>query len=78
MLLPVLAGTARLAFVALGGMLVLYCAGSLAALFGVIAGGLAVFGGLTALAVYQAHWTDSRHSGALRAPDVVDPVKNGS
>jgi Na+-driven multidrug efflux pump len=67
MLLPVLAGTARLAFVALGGMLVLYFGGSLAALFAVIAGGLAVFGGLTALAVYQARWADSRHSGAVRA-----------
>ena len=55
-LLPMLAGTARLVFVALGGLLVLRFAPSPGALFAVIAGGLALFGILTALAVYTAKW----------------------
>jgi len=56
MLLPVLAGTARLALVVAGGALVMRLGGPLAALFAVIALGLAVFGGLTSFAVYKARW----------------------
>jgi Na+-driven multidrug efflux pump len=55
-LLPVLAGTARLAFVGIGGIVVLSVAPSLAALFAIVACGLAVFGALTALAVFRARW----------------------
>jgi putative MATE family efflux protein len=56
MLLPVLAGTARLLLVVAGGALVMHLGGPLAALFGVIALGLTAFGGLTSLAVYKARW----------------------
>jgi Na+-driven multidrug efflux pump len=56
MLLPMLAGTGRLALVALGGALVVKLAGSLTALFVVVACGLIVFGGLTAIAVYHGTW----------------------
>ena len=56
MLLPVLAGTARLALVVAGGALVMRLGGPLAALFAVIALGLTAFGGLTSFAVYKARW----------------------
>ncbi len=56
MLLPVLAGTARLLLVVAGGALVMRLGGPLAALFAVIALGLSVFGGLTSYAVYKARW----------------------
>lgn len=53
---PVLAGTARLAFVVTGGTLVMQSGGPLWALFAVISLGLAVFGGLTAFAVRASSW----------------------
>lgn len=56
MLLPMLAGTARLALVAAGGIMVVKLAGPLTALFVVVACGLGVFGGLTAIAVYSGAW----------------------
>jgi putative MATE family efflux protein len=56
MLRPVLAGTARLALVVAGGAAVMHWQGPLAALFGVIALGLTVFGSLTAWVVYKARW----------------------
>jgi len=56
MLKPALAGTARLVLVVAGGALVMQLGGPLAALFAVIALGLAVLGGLTAYAVYKARW----------------------
>jgi Na+-driven multidrug efflux pump len=55
-LLPVLAGTARLVLVVTGGALVMQFGGPLWALFATIALGLAVFGGLTAYVVHQARW----------------------
>jgi hypothetical protein len=39
-----------------GGMLVMHLGGPLWALFGVIAFGLIVFGGLTSYVVYKAPW----------------------
>jgi Na+-driven multidrug efflux pump len=59
-LLPVLAGTARLAFVGIGGIVVLHVAPSLAAIFAIVASGLAIFGVLTALAVFRARWERHR------------------
>jgi len=56
MLKPVLAGTARLIVVVAGGILVMQSGGPLAALFAVIALGLAVFGGLTSYVVYKTRW----------------------
>jgi putative MATE family efflux protein len=56
MILPVLAGTARLVFVATGGALVVALAGPLAAVFAVIAGGIVLFGALIAYAVHRAPW----------------------
>jgi putative MATE family efflux protein len=56
-LMPVLAGTARLLLVVAGGVLVMQFGGPLAALFAVIAFGLTVFGGLTAYAVHKARWS---------------------
>jgi Na+-driven multidrug efflux pump len=53
---PVLAGTARLLFVVTGAALVMQFGGPLAAIFAVIAMGLAVFGGLTAWVVHKANW----------------------
>ena len=55
-LMPVLAGTARLVLVAGCGALVMQFGGPLAALFAVIALGLAVFGGLTSYVVHKARW----------------------
>ena len=55
-LMPVLAGTARLVLVVAGGALVMQLGGPLAALFAVIALGLTVYGGLTGYAVYKARW----------------------
>ncbi len=57
MLKPVLAGTARLALVVVGGALVLLFDGPLAALYAVIALGLSVFGALIGYVVRQARWT---------------------
>lgn len=57
MLKPVLAGTLRLVLVVAGGALVMHYEGSLAALFGVIAFGLAVFGGFTSYVVHKARWS---------------------
>jgi len=51
-LLPVLAGTARLAIVIVGGALAV----SLQGIFTAIAAGLAVFGALTMLIVFRARW----------------------
>ena len=56
MLKPVLAGTLRLVLVVAGGALVMQYGGPLAALFGVIAFGLTVFGGFTIYVVYKARW----------------------
>jgi hypothetical protein len=53
---PMLAGTARLAVVAAGGLIVVQAGAPLAALFGVIAFGIALFGALTGAAVYRAPW----------------------
>jgi Na+-driven multidrug efflux pump len=58
-LMPVLAGTARLVLVVSGGALVMALGGPLAGLFTVIALGLAVFGGLTAHVVRKARWGDA-------------------
>jgi hypothetical protein len=55
-----LAGTARLTLVAVGGIAVVTLAGSLTALFAVVACGLGVFGGLTAIAVYGGAWGAQR------------------
>ena len=55
-LMPVLAGTARLVLVVAGGALVMQLGGPLAALFAVVALGLTVYGGLTGYAVYKARW----------------------
>jgi putative MATE family efflux protein len=54
--LPIFAGTARLAVVAAGGLIVVQAGAPLAALFGVIAFGIALFGALTGAAVYRATW----------------------
>jgi putative MATE family efflux protein len=54
--LPILAGTARLAVVAAGGLLVVWSGAPLAWLFAVIAGGLALFGGVAALGVHRTRW----------------------
>jgi putative MATE family efflux protein len=56
MLLPVLAGTVRLALVVAGGAAVVALAGPLAAIFAVIACGIALFGALILTAVYRASW----------------------
>jgi hypothetical protein len=55
-LLPMLAGTARLLVVLLGGMIMLALAAPLGWLFGVIALGLTTLGTLTALAVWRTSW----------------------
>jgi Na+-driven multidrug efflux pump len=57
---PMLAGTARLALVTLGGLIVVNAAAPLAALFAVIACGIALFGALTGAAVYKASWEPRR------------------
>lgn len=56
MVLPVLAGTARLAFVLAAGTLVVALDGPLAAVFAVIAGGIALFGALIIAAVRAGRW----------------------
>lgn len=56
MLLSVLAGTARLSVVVVGGALVATLDGPLAAMFGVVAGGIAVFGTLLVTTVRRARW----------------------
>jgi Na+-driven multidrug efflux pump len=55
-LLPMLAGTARLLVVLLGGILVVKLAAPLGWLFAVIAVGLTALGTLTALAVQRTSW----------------------
>jgi Na+-driven multidrug efflux pump len=59
MVKPVLAGTVRLVVVVAGGALVMQAGGPLAALFGVVALGLTLLGGLTGYAVYKANWSRS-------------------
>ena len=54
--LPILSGTARLAVVAAGGLMVIHAGAPLATLFAVIACGIVLFGALTAAAVYKAPW----------------------
>jgi Na+-driven multidrug efflux pump len=54
--LPILSGTARLAVVAAGGLIVIHAGAPLAMLFAVIACGIALYGALTAAAVYKAPW----------------------
>ncbi|MEO8718681.1 MAG: MATE family efflux transporter [Burkholderiales bacterium] len=56
MLLPVLAGTARLVFVLAAGALVVSWGGPLAAVLAVIAGGIVLFGGLIIAAVRAGRW----------------------
>jgi putative MATE family efflux protein len=56
MVLPVLAGTARLVLVVAGGALVVALEGPLAAVFAVIAGGIALFGALIIAAVRAGRW----------------------
>jgi putative MATE family efflux protein len=58
--LPILAGTARLAIVAAGGLIVVQAGAPLAALFAVIASGIALFGALAGAAVYKASWEPRR------------------
>ncbi len=55
-LLPVLSGTARLAFVVAGALAVFAYGGGLRGLFVVIALGMAIMGTLTALAVWRTGW----------------------
>jgi putative MATE family efflux protein len=55
-LLPILAGTARLIVVAAGGLAVTAFAGSLAGLFAVIACGIVLFGAATGLVVFRSAW----------------------
>lgn len=54
--LPVLAGTARLAIVAGAGTLAVLAGAPLHVVFVVIAAGLVVFGGITSFAVYRTPW----------------------
>ena len=54
--LPILAGTARLVVVGAGGLLVVWNGSALAWLFAVIAGGMALFGGLAAAGVQRTRW----------------------
>jgi MATE family, multidrug efflux pump len=56
MLLPVLAGTARLVVVVVGGALAVTWGGPLAAVFAVIAGGITLFGALIIAAVRAGRW----------------------
>lgn len=55
-LLPVLAGTARLVVVVLGGFAAVKLVASLSALFGFIALGMVMLGGITAWSVYRTPW----------------------
>jgi putative MATE family efflux protein len=59
-LAPVLAGTARLGVVVIGGIVAVNLGAPLVALFALIALGLAVFGGLTAWFVARARWSAPR------------------
>ncbi|MDA1118389.1 MAG: hypothetical protein O2979_10395 [Proteobacteria bacterium] len=56
MVLPVLAGTVRLAVVVAGGALVVAFSGPLATVFAVIAAGIALFGALIIAVVQRARW----------------------
>ncbi|MSQ54500.1 MAG: MATE family efflux transporter [Betaproteobacteria bacterium] len=55
-MLPVLAGTARLVAVVAGGVLAVNVFGSIAGLFGAIAVGLLLLGTITAWSVYRTPW----------------------
>lgn len=55
-LLPILAGTARLAVVAVGGLAVTAFGGPLAGLFAVIACGIVLFGAATGVIVFRSTW----------------------
>jgi len=57
---PVLAGTARLAVVVIGGIVAASLGAPLVALFALIALGMALFGGLTAWFVARARWGAER------------------
>lgn len=54
--LPILAGTARLVVVAVGGLLVVWSGASLPFLFAVIAVGLLLFGTIAAAGVHRTRW----------------------
>jgi len=54
--LPILAGTARLVVVVAGGLLVVGSGAPLYWLFAVIACGMALFGGIAAIAVHRTRW----------------------
>jgi len=54
--LPVLAGTARLVVVVGAGVVAASMSAPLWVMFGIIAAGLAVFGGVTAMAVHRTQW----------------------
>jgi len=54
--LPILAGTARLVVVAIGGLVVVLSGAPLGWLFAVIALGMTLFGGLAAAGVYRTRW----------------------
>jgi putative MATE family efflux protein len=56
MMLPVLAGTVRLAIAIIGGALAVALTGPMAAIFAVIAAAMVTYGTLTALAVAQSSW----------------------
>ncbi len=56
MVLPVLAGTVRLAVVVAGGALVVAFSGPLSAVFAVIAAGIALFGALIIAVVQRSRW----------------------
>jgi putative MATE family efflux protein len=59
---PVLAGTARLAVVVIGGIVAVSLGAPLVALFALIALGMAIFGGLTSWFVARARWGTARLS----------------
>ena len=54
--LPILAGTARLVVVAIGGLAVVWSGASLTWLFAIIALGMTLFGGLAAAGVHRTRW----------------------
>src|SRR5207237_3027035 len=55
--LPILAGTARLVVVAIGGLLVVWTGAPLGWLFAVIALGMTLFGALAAAGVHRTRWS---------------------
>jgi Na+-driven multidrug efflux pump len=60
MLLPVLAGTARLVVVVAGGVLAVKVFASLASLFAAIAFGMLLLGTITAWSVYRTSWNSRK------------------